>query len=98
MARLVHELSPMQVFTFRLPEEEAETLRGMSKLTHRGNTSKLLRDMVGAACSGSPEKVAQFNERLFGAIGRQLTLDMVARAAPKRVAPKPKKRGRRAKS
>jgi len=84
MARLVHELPAMSVFNFRLPVEEANALRALAKVTHAGNTSKLLRDMIESACSGNPERVAQFNERIFGAVGRQLTLDMVSRASPKK--------------
>lgn len=95
MARLIHELPAMGLFAFRLPGEEAVALRAMAKLTHGGNTSKLLRDMVGAACSGSPEKVAQFNEMIFGAVGRQLTFDMIQRTKPKAAA-KPRRKGKRA--
>lgn len=81
------------VFTFRLPVEQANQLRGISRLySDSGSSGVLLRDMVGAALSGDAQAMASFNARLLGRLGEQLTFDLMGKKHPKR-----KKGGRRAK-
>lgn len=83
------------VFTFRLPVEQADQLRSISRVySDSGSSGILLRDMVSAALSGDAQTMAAFNARLLGRLGEQLTFDLMGKKHPKR--PK-KKGGRRAK-
>jgi len=83
------------VFTFRLPVEQADQLRGIARVySDSGSCGILLRDMVGASLSGDAGTMAAFNRRLLGRLGEQLTFDLMGKKHPKR--PR-KKGGRRAK-
>jgi hypothetical protein len=96
---------PTPIFAFRLAETEQAALVEMSKLYGAKNPSEFLREMVGAMCSGVPERVQEFNARLIRAAGEQLILKLNAplassaekpRKPPARlVKPKKKNRGRR---
>lgn len=96
---------PTPIFAFRLPETEQAALVEMSKLYGAKNPSEFLREMVGAMCSGKPERVQEFNARLIRAAGEQLILKLNApltlspQKAPqppaRLVKPKKKRGGRR---
>ncbi len=91
---------PTPNFVFRLPVPERAALLEMAKLYGSPNVSAFLREMVGAMCSGSPERVKDFNVRLFSKVGEQLALKLsapameMAAAAPERTARKPRKKRR----
>lgn len=71
---------PTPILNFRLPNPERAALLEMSKLYGAPNVSAFLREMVGAMCSGSPERVKDFNVRLFSKVGEQLALKLSAPA------------------
>lgn len=69
---------PTPHFSFRLPVDQADSLRDMAKLYGAKDTSSFLREMVGAMCSNDMEKVKAFNGRLATKMGEQLTLKLNA--------------------
>jgi hypothetical protein len=71
---------PTPLLNFRLPTSERLQLVEMSKLYGAPNVSVFLREMVGAMCSGSAERVRDFNVRLFSKVGEQLALNLSAPA------------------
>ena len=77
------------VFCFRLPVDQAAALREMAKIYGSRNPSIFLREMVGASCSGDPDKIKAFNAKLFKGIGEQLTLKLSASIDEAMSAPSP---------
>lgn len=69
---------PSPIFSFRLPHKEADSLREMSKIFGVPNTSMFLREMIGAMCSGDPQRIKDFNAKLIAKAGEQLTLKLNA--------------------
>jgi hypothetical protein len=96
---------PTPTFTFRLPDSERLALVEMAKLYGSPNPRAFLVEMVGAMCSGKPERVQDFNARLIRAAGEQLILKLNAplslpaestdEGPARRVKPKKKRRRRR---
>ena len=63
-------------FGFRLPEQDAQSLRLMVKIYGAPTNAAFLREMVGAMCSGEVSRISAFNQKLMRAIGEQLSLDL----------------------
>lgn len=65
-------------FNFRLPTEQADSLRLMAKIYGASTPAAFLREMIGAMCSADVEKVKGFVARIVQKSGEQLTLQLNA--------------------
>jgi len=88
---------PTPLFNFRLPEEEANTLREVAKLYGSPSASAFVREMVTTMCSGEPDQAKAFIGRLISRMGEQLSLSLQT-PVPPRKGPKKRKRPRRGSS
>jgi hypothetical protein len=87
---------PTPMITFRLSQPAQDSLREIAVHVSGGNVSELLRRMAETIASGDANKIAEFNAVLLGALGRQLTLNLL-QDTPRRVDPvaRTRKRGER---
>jgi hypothetical protein len=66
------------LFAFRLPAEQAASVREMAKVFGAKDGSDFCRQMLAAMCSGQPEQIKAFVGRLIQRAGEQLTLQLTA--------------------
>lgn len=89
---------PTPLFNFRLPREQADSLRLVAKIYGAPSAGGFVREMVMAMCSGQPEQIKAFVGRLIQKSGEQLTLQLTAPldavVAAQKPAQKPRKQAK----
>lgn len=83
------------LFAFRLPAEQAASVREMAKVFGAKDGSDFCRQMLAAMCSGQPEHIKAFVGRLIQRAGEQLTLQLTAPMDAVTKAQKPVKKAKK---
>lgn len=78
---------PTPIYAIRLSRETREALSEMARVYGSSSPAEFIRVMLTAICSGDAAKIAAFNRELFGRMGEQLTLDLLASQPAEKPAP-----------